>query len=260
MPATEVQKTAMTIYERWALIISIIALLVPVLQWAWKKWIIRAKLNHYQTGYGYLFINQSGSYIRIQSVYEAINKPISVKNISLRVVRKRDNQQRNYSWMAFTSPANVQFVGNSASSVEIAHPFRIEADNVFCAFTEFGEADQNAYRTLLPHYEKLSNKAKILHDSVPNYDEAVVNYITCEEYKQATEKLKEELFWIIDKYTATISVVYGKKKKEFTLAFEVTNEQFSLLESNMKESLIIPLKDVYGIPRAMQAVQVQINS
>lgn len=254
----------MTKYEKISVLLSIVAIaisiLVPLVQWIWKKWIIRAKLNYLQTGYGYLFINQSGSYIRIESVYEALNKPISIKGISLNVVRKRDNQQRNFSWVAFTSPTNMQFVGANASAVEIAHPFRIEADNVFCAFTEFGEADQNAFRTLLPYYESLKNKAKELKDSGLSYDLAIERYMGCKEYNQASEKLKEELFWVIDKYTATITAAYGKTKEDFILTFEVTTEQFNLLEKNMKESIIIPLKDTYGIPRAMQTVQIHIDT
>lgn len=106
-------RTVMTTYEKWALIISIIAILIPIGQLIWKRYVIRARLNHYQTGNGYLFINQSGSYIRLQSVFEAVNKPISIKHISLSIERESDNQKKNYTWSCFTSPVNMQFIGNN---------------------------------------------------------------------------------------------------------------------------------------------------
>ncbi len=249
----------MTVYETWALVISICALLIPFLQWVWKKWIVKAKLNHYQTGYGLLYINQSGSYISIQSVFEAVNKPVSVKNLSLCVRRERDNQERNYIWSTFTSPTNMQFVGNNASVVEIAHPFRIEADNVYCAFTEYAEKNQNAFRTISPLYSNLINKAREYKLSNAPFDEALKDYVTTQEYEEVNQALNKELFWLIDKYEATITAQYGKKKKIFTLQFEVTKEQNELLQYNMKEFLVIPLKDCYGLPRAMRPISVQMT-
>ena len=249
----------MTIYEKWALIISVVAIAIPVIQWIWNKWIIRAKLNHYQTGNGYLFINQCGSYLRLQSVYEAINKPISIKKISLRVERERDKQERHYVWSSFVSPTNMQFVGSYTSATETAHPFRIEADNVYCAFTEFGEAKQNAYRILLPKYDALMKKAKGLVTNGISIDKAIEEYCSCREYEDAKQSLEKELFWLIDKYKLTLTVEYGKNKKQFSLSFDVTDEQYQVLLQNIKESLIIPLKDVFGLPRNMQPVQVQIE-
>ena len=71
----------MTIYEFLAIVLSAIAILIPIFQAIWKKWIIKEKLNFLPTGRIALFFNQSGSYIRVDGVYEAENKTISVKNI-----------------------------------------------------------------------------------------------------------------------------------------------------------------------------------
>ena len=81
-----------TIYEIFALILSIIAILIPIIQWAWKKWIIKPVLYHLPTGRAYLFINRSGSYIQIEGVFEAKNKPTSVKNVTLKVLRVKDDK------------------------------------------------------------------------------------------------------------------------------------------------------------------------
>ena len=51
MPVEETKQLAMTVYEKWALILSAIAILIPIIQWVWKKWIVQPKLNHYHTGF-----------------------------------------------------------------------------------------------------------------------------------------------------------------------------------------------------------------
>ena len=58
----------MTPYEIVAICLSSIAILIPFIQWAWKKWICKAKLNYYPTGQAYLYFNHSGSYLRIDGV------------------------------------------------------------------------------------------------------------------------------------------------------------------------------------------------
>ena len=255
---TNISGTTMTTYEKWALIISIIAILIPIGQLIWKRYVIRARLNHYQTGYGYLFINQSGSYIRLQSVFEAVNKPISIKHIALSIERKSDNQKKNFTWSCFTSPVNMQFVGNSASAVEIAHPFRIEANNVYCAFLEYADQYQNAYRQLTPFYTALYNIAMEYKKEL-SYDKALEKYVLADEYIEAKENLEKEFFWKIDKYKAELSAKYGNKEKKFVLKFDVNNEQYSLLRYNMKESLLVPLKEIYGLKPVMQVVTVTIE-
>ena len=111
-----------TIYELFALILSIIAILIPIIQWAWKKWVIKPVLYHLPTGRAYLFINRSGSYIQIEGVFEAKNKPISVKNVALKVLRVKDDKVLNLRWSTFTSPMSQRMGGNYSSITETAHP------------------------------------------------------------------------------------------------------------------------------------------
>lgn len=255
----EVQTVVMTTYEKWALIMSAIALVLPAFIWLWKRYAICAKLNHYQTGIGYLFINQSGSYIRIQSVFEALNKAVSVKNISLTIKRESDNQQRFFIWSVFTSPVNMQFIGNNASSVEIAHPFRIEENNIYCAFLEYSDQHQKAYRQLTPYYTKLSQVALEMNKSNISYDDAIKVYVSSEEYRDASSSLEKELFWEIDKYTALLCVRYAKKEKIFEIKFDVNSEQYQILRQNMKESLLVPLKTVYNVRPEMLPVTVDVQ-
>ena len=126
--------TPMTFYELLAIILAAIAIIIPIAQAAWKRLIITPKLNFLPTGRVTLFFNQSGSYLRVDGVYEAENKPIAVKNISVTVTRKKDGQKLNLSWSSFISPVNQSMVGNYLQTTESAHPFRIEADSITSAW------------------------------------------------------------------------------------------------------------------------------
>ena len=73
--------TPMTFYELLAIVLAAIAIIIPIGQAAYKKWFITPKLCFFPTGRALLFFNQSGSYIRIDGVYEAENKPITIRKI-----------------------------------------------------------------------------------------------------------------------------------------------------------------------------------
>ena len=137
----------MTSYEIVAICLSSIAILIPIVQWGWKKWVQKPILNYHPNGTARLLFNQSGSYLQIDGVYEAVNKPISVKNISVCVKRQRDNETLNLTWSTFISPVVQRVAGNAVQTNETAHPFRIEANSIMCAFTEFADAFNSYAKT-----------------------------------------------------------------------------------------------------------------
>ena len=260
MPGDLETNAVMTVYEKWALIMSAIAILIPIIQWAWKKWIVRPRLNHYHTGNIYLFINQSGSYMRVDSVYEAINKPISIKNISANVERLHDHSKRDYVWSSFLSPTNLRFIGNNAFSNEIAHPFRIDSDNICCAFTEFADKDNSAYRSFSRLNEKLLEEVKRISITQTSYEDALTAYTKTSAYEEAKRELENELYWRIGTYSLSIIAEYEKKKKCFQFQFEVTQEQYQQLQINIDETVVAPLKQMFGVRLNMQMVQTKLNS
>ena len=77
--------TPMTFYEFLALCLSVLALILPLIKTIYKTWIQQPKLKFLPAGRTYLYFNQSGSYIRIDGVYEANVKPVSVKNIAIKI-------------------------------------------------------------------------------------------------------------------------------------------------------------------------------
>ena len=255
---TKVQTAKMTTYEKWAITLSILAILIPIIQWVWRRWISKPVLRHLPTGRAFLFINRSGSYIQIEGVYEAENKPISVKNINLQVIRKQDNSMLNLSWSTFTSPVNQKFVGNYTSTSEIAHPFRIDANNVVCAFTEFSDFYDSSAKMFQPYYATLVKDAQKLIKSEISFEQAYNEYIELNSYKEAKAFLEKILFWEIGKYETILEVEYNTRKAFFKYTFDVSKEDYEHLISNLNETILSPLKDAYVIPYAFQMVKVEL--
>lgn len=249
-----------TIYELLALILATVALLIPIVQWAWKKWCVKPILNHLSTGRALLFINRSGSYIQIDGVFEAQNKAISVKNITLKIVRKKDDKALNLKWSTFTSPTNQQIVGNYTSTIEMAHPFRIDANNIVCAFTEFADPFNSWKKLFQPFYNALVKDVREICVLNLTFDQAYTKYKALKSYADAADALKKELFWEIGQYEIILEVEHEKEKSRFSYEFSVNSEDFQLLSHNIDETLLSPLKDAYRMPYDMQAVQVELKS
>ena len=160
----------MSIYEKYSIVISAIAVLIsiltPIIQWAYKKWIKSAKVKYYPTGQATLFFNQSGSYIRE-------NKAVTIKKMSIALTRKRDEQKLNLVWTYLISPVSQSMLGNFVQTTEIAHPFRVEADSVACAFIEYGDPSNSSSIKI----------RKLCSDLKPIFQQNFVN----KPYKEAIE-------------------------------------------------------------------------
>ena len=144
MPDEAAKELVMTVYEKWALILSAIAIVIPFLQAAYKKWIATAKVKFYPTGQATLFFNQSGSYIRINGVIESERSSATIKKMSIVLTRKRDDRKLNLVWSYLISPVNANMLGNYVQTTEAAHPFRVEADSVACAFVEYSDPSDSS--------------------------------------------------------------------------------------------------------------------
>ena len=129
----------MSKYEKLSLVISVIALLVPIVQLLYKKFFRRQKLKYYPNGKAIVYFNQSGSYVRIDGAFEAVNEAASIKRISLKLTRKNNNEQLNLSWSSFISPLTQRIMNASSQTSECAHAFKIEKDSIACLFIEFAD-------------------------------------------------------------------------------------------------------------------------
>lgn len=239
--------TPMTFYELLAIVLAAIAIIIPIGQAAYKKWFIKPKLCFFPTGRALLFFNQSGSYIRIDGVYEAENKPITIRKILVKVTRQKDENRINLTWSSFISPVNQNMVGNYLQTTESAHPFRIEADGVTCAFTEFGDMFDSFGKAFKSATDELFNKISEIRCTYQDYQSAVAAYKKCPEYENVNKLLCKEFFWEIGKYDIDIEVSCGKANKHFCYTISVGEHENRVLAENIDESLLSPLKRAYGV-------------
>ncbi len=250
----------MTFYEFLAIILAVVAIVIPIGQAIWKKWVVKGKLNFLPTGRVALFFNQSGSYIRVDGVYEAMNKAISVKNISAKVIRQKDDRTLNLSWSSFISPVNQNMVGAFLQTTETAHPFRIEADSIACAFTEFSDSFDSFGKKFRTNTASLFKRIPEIGKSCNSYELAEVQYKCLPEYIDARTLLEKEFFWEIGKYSIEIAAEYGKTCSNFKLEFSVGEYEHNYLLKNIDEALCSKLKSAYNMGWDYHTVLIEMQN
>lgn len=254
----------MTKYETIATVVSIIAVslsvLIPLIQWVWRKWIMRSKVSFYPTGQATLFFNQSGSYIRLNAVIESERKATTIKKLKVVLTRERDELKRNLVWTCLISPVNQNLLGNFVQTTEAAHPFRVEADSVACAFAEYcnpsdtaGIKSQKVCSGLIPFIQHM-----IIENTT--YEKTLSVLLKSDEYRDAKNELFSDFFWEIGKYRTDVTVEYGKRnKKTFSYEFSVSELEYSELKKNIDEALIVHLKKCYNIPMDFKTPVVEVR-
>ena len=252
----------MTKYEKISVLLSIaaiaISILVPLVQWLYREK-RKAILKYYPTGHALAYCNLSGSYIRIDGVFEALRRAISLKKVSICITREKDEKKLNLEWYKLCSPASQSFMGMQASAEELAHPFRIDADHVACAFIEFSDPTDSAGKAIRLEYNNLLDECKKIKLSEPDYNKAVLLLKNTESYKTLKSALRKELFWEIGNYHATITANFADKDTVFTIITSVSESQYSQFLLGIEELCVYQLKNLYGMQGNYQSVLLDIR-
>lgn len=259
---TAVLAEGMTKYEKISIVLAIAALvisvIVPLVQWIYTEK-RKAVLKYYPTGHAFAYCNLSGSYIRIDGVFEALKRAISLKKVSISIVRKKDEKKLNLEWFKFYSPASQSFMGLQASAEELAHPFRIDADHVACAFIEFSDPNDSAGKTIRPLYNSLLEECRRIKDVESDFYKAKELLEKAESYRVLKDTIKKELFWEIGEYLVTVIAHYEEKDDIFTVKTSVSETQYAQFLAGIDELCIIQLKSLYGGQGNYQSVQLDMK-
>jgi len=253
----------MSQYETFSIVVSVAALLmsilIPIFQWVWKKWIMRPIVKYYPVGEAQLFFNQSGSYIQINGILESERKAVTIKKMKATITRKSDDRKLNLVWSMFISPVNQRTYGNYIQTTETAHPIRVEADSIFCAFTEFSDPSDSSGKKI----------RRICTDLIPviqrvfkdrSYNDACADYCKSPEYIEAKNSLLSDFLWEIGEYYVDVTVEYGNKKELiFKYKFFVSEKDSVDLRNNIDESLIAKAKEYYQVQLAFNSPRVEIS-
>lgn len=260
MPEVTQTTAPMTLYETLALIMSAIAILIPIIQWAWRKWAMKPILKYHPTGRASLWCNTSGSYITVEGIFEALRKPIIVKKMAVEIERKQDGRKLNLQWSTFISPTNQSIAGNFTSSMETAHPFRVEADSIMCAFTEYADFFDAARKSIEPAMTKYAQAWEQCRGNMQSPQQAMQHMQNSEEYAAARAELEKALYWEIGQYSLNLVVNHGNTTSTYMYSFAVSEKERDKLQANIREVLNTIVYRTYGIQPHFQTVQVEICS
>lgn len=253
----------MTKYEIISTIISSLALalsiLIPIIQWLWRRFIISADLEFHANGQAILFFNQSGSYIRLFGVIESKRKSTTVRKMWIDITRTSDNNRLSLVWSSLISPVNQNLVGNFVQTTEVAHPFRVEADSVMCAFVEYGDMVDSfrkkffencpEWNEVIPQFDRLKG----------DYERLLSIYSESPEYAEAKKLFQQEFFWNPGRYLACIIIEYDKGiKKQFPFVFDVSEQTSEELRNNIDEIMRAKLKAYFHQALDIKAPTVEL--
>lgn len=133
--------SVMTPYEIMATLIAISALLQPWIIKLLDHFFRRIRLTFIPSAKIKLYYNRSGAYIYLGGVIESKNKAAVVKDIAVKIIRKKDKAELVLDWSSFMIPVFQSIGGNAVSSSEIARPFKVEAGSLCPVFIEFGSTN-----------------------------------------------------------------------------------------------------------------------
>lgn len=232
-----------TAYELIAIILSLVALIVPLLKWWYDKYIKKLQFDFLPSGMITLFFNKSGSYISLGGVFEAKNKPAVVKNISAKVIREADNATLAMNWSTFSSPVFRNYAGNVELSFETAHPFKVEADMLSPAFVEFENAADKMNEITAQILEPAHNAAR----RFLNQDDMNLLYQTDKQVRQTREfqdakvSLNDYFFWKKGKYQIILTTKYNDMVLTKNYEFALTEDESEDLRTNIDNLLVEPI-------------------
>lgn len=185
--------------------------------------------------------------MRIYGIVESERKSTTIKKIKIVVTRKRDDRKLNLTWSYLISPVSQNMLGKYIQTLEAAHPFRVEADSVACAFVEYSDSSDLSGIKIRSLCANLASEIQaITPDS--NYDHALERFSTSSNYLAAKSQITNDFFWEAGKYAVDIVVEYGKHDvKLFPYEFSISEQNYFDLQNNIDEILIAQLKSYYGI-------------
>lgn len=246
----------MTVYELVAMVLSVLALIIPAIKWVYDKFFKRLKIDFLPSGMITLFHNKSGSYISLGGVYEAQNQSTTIKEISAKVVRKSDNATLSLMWSTFSSPVFRSVAGNYESSFETAHPFKVDADTLVPAFVEFANTASNMDETTNNALQPVKNA------SLPILSQANIALYTADsgvkalpEYNTAKLTLNDYFFWKKGTYEIILTTVHSKGSFDKKYELQLSKEESAKMRENIDKLLVLHIAEHFRMTLPLNSLR-----
>ena len=236
----------MTVYELLALILSVSALLYPLLKYFYNRFFRRIKIRFFPSGRMTIFFNKSGPYVSIGGVYEVKHKPAVIREVTAKIVRKTDQATLSLVWSTFSSPAVTKKAGGYETTFETAHPFKVDADTLGPAFIEF----ENTKEDIAKKIEEATSPViwKSMNTMIPqgNYLAAIQEIRESSEAHDAFISISDEFFWKHSDYEIQLYTKYNNSVYTARYLFDLSEEDSKKLRSNINSIIEDNIVQRYG--------------
>lgn len=247
---------AMTPYEIAATVIAILALLQPWIIKLWDHFFRKIRLIFIPSAKIKLYYNRSGAYIYLGGVIESQNKAAVVKDIAVKIIRKKDKAELALDWSSFMIPVFQSIGGNAVSSSEIARPFKVEAGGLCPVFIEFGSTNIQEIDRLSEIYSTMAAESQQILQQGIMPDQAKKTLSESANYKKFKDELLENFYWKTGDYEIVLSIIFNDKRTEqYKFKFNIDKEETENFKQNIEKSLLSPIDEICRIPTNMYCPQ-----
>ena len=238
----------MTTYEIIATVIAILALLQPWMIKFWNRFCRKICVNFIPSSKIKLYYNRSGAYVYLGGVIEAKNKAAVVKDIAVKVVRKKDKAELLLDWSSFMIPVFQSVGGNAVRTSEIARPFKVEAGNLYPVFIEFASTNIQEINRLTEIYNTMALELKGIMQPNFTIDQAKHTLAATERYQTCRDELLQNFYWKADDYVIELAITYNNTKtKRYRFKFSIDVNEADSLRGNIEKSLQSVVDEIYRV-------------
>ena len=239
----------MTTYEIIATVIAILALLQPWIIKLWDRFCRKIRVNFIPSAKIKLYYNRSGAYVYLGGVIEAKNKAAVVKDIAVKVVRKKDKAELLLDWSSFMIPVFQSVGGNAVTTNEIARPFKVESGSLYPVFIEFASTNIQESNRLTEIYNTIALElAGIMQPNI-TIDQAKYALANSSSYQTFRDELLQNFYWKADDYVIVLTITYNDTKtQQYKFKFSIDASEAAAFKGNIEKSLQCAVDEIFRVP------------
>lgn len=249
-----------TTYEFIAIILSTIALLIPILKFLYNKFICKARIELILFDNLKLFFNKSGPYCRVGIAINCLKQDSTISRFNMKIIREEDNATLKLGNCTFLPTITQSVSGNYLVSQETSHPFNVKKDGIIPIVMEFSLSNNEVVNELkMVFTDNINYVNRELKDST-EYEQIKKRLLANDKYIEGSKRLLEEFFWKKGNYKMVIYCNYNNsycEKKVFN--FNITTQESEKLKNNIQEAFLSDLNQNFFIPNNFYVLQKDIE-
>lgn len=249
----------MTVYELLALLLSALALFLPLLKYFYNRYFRKIKISFYPSGRMTVYFNKSGPYVSIGGVYEVKHKPAVIREVTAQIVRKTDQATLNLSWSTFSSPIVTKKAGGYETTFETAHPFKLDANALGPAFIEFENTTEDIAKLIEETTTPVFWKSMNIIIPPGNIPSAIQELRDSTEARDAFISINDLFFWKPSKYDLILNTKYNTSTDVTRYSFELSEEESNKLRTNINSIIEESIAHRCGGNTLFQSIRKTLN-